>query len=88
MRGLNNTTDYIYGKLKSRSSLYQHQFRHPIMASQSEQKVAEIIVESIYNAGVKVVFGIPGAKVDAVFDTLSGMIAQILHRKDLNADFL
>lgn len=49
------------------------------MASQSEQKVAEIIVESIYNAGVKVVFGIPGAKVDAVFDTLSGMIAHTLH---------
>ena len=37
----------------------------------AEQKVAEIIVESIYNAGVRVVFGIPGAKVDAIFDTLT-----------------
>ncbi len=35
------------------------------------QQVAHIIVESIHNAGVKVVFGIPGAKVDAIFDTLS-----------------
>lgn len=40
------------------------------MASE-EQKVATIIVESIYNAGVRNVFGIPGAKVDAIFDTLS-----------------
>ena len=36
-----------------------------------EQQVAQIIVESIHNAGIKVVFGIPGAKVDAIFDTLS-----------------
>jgi len=36
-----------------------------------EQQVAQIIVESVHNAGVKVVFGIPGAKVDAIFDTLS-----------------
>jgi catabolic acetolactate synthase len=36
-----------------------------------EQKVASIIVQSLINAGVRVAFGIPGAKVDAVFDTLS-----------------
>ena len=42
---------------------------HLKMAEQ--QEVARIIVESIYNAGVKVVFGIPGAKIDAIFDTLS-----------------
>jgi catabolic acetolactate synthase len=35
-----------------------------------EQKVAGIVVDSLYNAGVRVVFGIPGAKVDAIFDTL------------------
>ena len=39
------------------------------MASE-EQKVATIIVESLYNAGVRNAFGIPGAKVDAIFDTL------------------
>ena len=36
-----------------------------------EQKVAHIVVESLYNAGVRVAFGIPGAKVDAIFDTLA-----------------
>jgi catabolic acetolactate synthase len=40
------------------------------MAS-NEQKVATIVVQSLINAGVRVAFGIPGAKVDAVFDTLS-----------------
>ena len=35
-----------------------------------EQKVAHILVESLYNAGVRVAFGIPGAKVDAIFNTL------------------
>lgn len=35
-----------------------------------EKKVALIVVESIYNAGVRVVFGIPGAKIDAIFDVL------------------
>lgn len=39
--------------------------------SPKEAKVAKIIVESLYNAGVRVAFGIPGAKVDAIFDTLS-----------------
>lgn len=83
-----STTVYIYGKLESHFSLHPHHFRHLIMASQSEQKVAEIVVESIYNAGVKVVFGIPGAKVDAIFDTLSGMVAQTLQRRRLNADLM
>lgn len=32
--------------------------------------VSQLIVESIYNAGVRVVFGIPGAKIDSIFDTL------------------
>lgn len=40
------------------------------MASE-KSPVAQIIVESLYNAGVRVVFGIPGAKIDAIFDTLS-----------------
>lgn len=37
----------------------------------TEKQVSHIIVESIYNAGVRVVFGIPGAKIDTIFDTLS-----------------
>jgi catabolic acetolactate synthase len=38
---------------------------------ETPEKVASIIVDSLYNAGVKIVFGIPGAKIDAIFDTLS-----------------
>lgn len=60
------------------------------MASQQEQQVAQIIVDSLYNAGVRVVFGIPGAKVDAVFDTLSDHpeIKLIVCRHEQNAAFM
>ncbi|KAK5127030.1 hypothetical protein LTR85_008389 [Meristemomyces frigidus] len=55
-----------------------------------EQKVASIIVESLYRAGVKVVFGIPGAKVDAIFDELSDHpeIKLIICRHEQNAAFM
>ncbi|KXT01493.1 hypothetical protein AC578_4535 [Pseudocercospora eumusae] len=55
-----------------------------------EQQVAQIIVESIYNAGVKTVFGIPGAKVDAIFDTLSDHpeIRLVVCRHEQNAAFM
>ncbi|KAJ9659596.1 hypothetical protein H2198_003009 [Neophaeococcomyces mojaviensis] len=36
----------------------------------AEDTVAQIIVNSLYSAGVRIVFGIPGAKVDAIFDCL------------------
>jgi len=54
------------------------------------QQVAEIIVNSIYNAGVKVVFGIPGAKVDSIFDTLSDHpeIKLVICRHEQNAAFM
>ena len=57
------------------------------MASSEEQKVAQIIVESLYNAGVRVAFGIPGAKVDAIFDTLSDHpeIHLVIARHEQNA---
>jgi acetolactate synthase-1/2/3 large subunit len=60
------------------------------MAPQPEQKVAQIIVDSLYNAGVRVVFGIPGAKVDAIFDTLSDHpeIKLIVCRHEQNAAFM
>ncbi|KAK5694128.1 hypothetical protein LTR97_009749 [Elasticomyces elasticus] len=35
-----------------------------------QQEVAEILVNSIYNAGVKVAFGVASAKIDAMFDKL------------------
>jgi thiamine pyrophosphate-dependent acetolactate synthase large subunit-like protein len=60
------------------------------MASKKEEKVAKIIVDSLYNAGVRVVFGIPGAKVDAIFDTLSdhSEIKLVVCRHEQNAAFM
>jgi catabolic acetolactate synthase len=60
------------------------------MASKPEQNVAQIIVDSLYNAGVRVVFGIPGAKVDAIFDTLSdhSEIKLVVCRHEQNAAFM
>ncbi|KAK4545748.1 hypothetical protein LTR36_002702 [Oleoguttula mirabilis] len=55
-----------------------------------EQEVASIIVDSLYNAGVKVVFGIPGAKVDAIFDELTDHpeIKLVICRHEQNAAFM
>lgn len=55
-----------------------------------EQQVAQILVESLVNAGVKVVFGIPGAKIDALFNTLVDHpeIKLIVCRHEQNAAFM
>lgn len=55
-----------------------------------DKQVAHILVESIYNAGVRVVYGIPGAKVDALFDTLSDHpeIHLVVCRHEQNAAFM
>lgn len=60
------------------------------MGKGKEQLVAEIIVESLYNAGVRVAFGIPGAKVDAVFNVLKDHpeIRLIVCRHEQNAAFM
>jgi catabolic acetolactate synthase len=60
------------------------------MTSEPNQKVARIIVNSLFNAGVRVVFGIPGAKVDSVFDILSDHpeIKLIVCRHEQNAAFM
>lgn len=52
-----------------------------------EQEVAQIIVNSLYNAGVRIAFGIPGAKIDAVFDCLQDHpeIKLIICRHEQNA---
>ena len=49
--------------------------------------VAQIIVNSLYNAGVRVVFGVPGAKIDAIFDCLQDHpeIKLIVCRHEQNA---
>ena len=56
----------------------------------SEDSVASIIVNSLYNAGIRIVFGIPGAKVDAIFDCLQDHpeIKLIVCRHEQNAAFM
>lgn len=56
----------------------------------AEQQVATIIVESIHKAGVKIVYGIPGAKVDAIFNTLQDHpeIRLVICRHEQNAAFM
>ncbi|KIX01926.1 acetolactate synthase, catabolic [Rhinocladiella mackenziei CBS 650.93] len=53
----------------------------------AEDTVAKIIVNSLYNAGVRLVFGVPGAKIDAIFDTLQDHpeIKLVVARHEQNA---
>lgn len=53
-------------------------------------QVAETIVESLHRAGVKYVFGVPGAKIDALFDILLNHpeIKLIVARHEQNAAFM
>ncbi|KPI39622.1 Acetolactate synthase [Cyphellophora attinorum] len=53
----------------------------------AEDEVAQIIVNSLYKAGVRTVFGVPGAKIDAIFDCLSDHpeIKLIVCRHEQNA---
>lgn len=55
-----------------------------------EARVANIIIDSLYNAGVRVVFGVPGAKIDAIFNTLLDHpeIKLIVARHEQNAAFM
>jgi acetolactate synthase-1/2/3 large subunit len=47
------------------------------------------LVEGLYQGAVKVVFGIPGAKIDKVFDTLrSSSIRTVVCRHEQNAAFI
>ena len=56
----------------------------------AEDTVAQIIVNSLYNAGVRYVFGVPGAKIDAIFDCLEDHpeIKLIVARHEQNAAFM
>src|SRR5580700_6505514 len=50
---------------------------------------AQIVVESLERQGVQYVFGIPGAKIDKVFDTLvSSSIHTVVCRHEQNAAFI
>ena len=41
------------------------------MTASSPKTGAQVVVESLERQGVQYVFGIPGAKIDKVFDTLA-----------------
>ncbi len=49
---------------------------------------AQVVVDSLERQGVQYVFGIPGAKIDKVFDTLaSSSIQTVVCRHEQNAAF-
>jgi acetolactate synthase I/II/III large subunit len=59
------------------------------MSSDVSKTGAQIVVESLEKHGVRYVFGIPGAKIDKVFDTLkSSSIETIVCRHEQNAAFI
>jgi len=50
---------------------------------------AEVLVKTLEARGTKYVFGIPGAKIDAVFDTLADSTIQtVVCRHEQNAAFI
>ncbi|KAI9844777.1 MAG: hypothetical protein M1837_005310 [Sclerophora amabilis] len=60
------------------------------MSPPQTSNVADIVVESLWNAGVRLVFGVPGAKIDAIFDRLLDHpeIRMIVCRHEQNAAFM
>src|SRR3954453_13535213 len=59
------------------------------MSSRAAKTGAQVVVESLEKHGVEYVFGIPGAKIDKVFDTLlDSTITTIVCRHEQNAAFI
>src|SRR5258708_39605932 len=59
------------------------------MSSNASKTGSQIVVESLERHGVTHVFGIPGAKIDKVFDTLkSSSIETVVCRHEQNAAFI
>jgi acetolactate synthase I/II/III large subunit len=59
------------------------------MGSKAVKTGAQVVVESLEKHGVQYVFGIPGAKIDKVFDTLvSSSIQTVVCRHEQNAAFI
>ena len=55
----------------------------------SQMSGAEVLVKTLEARGTKYVFGIPGAKIDAVFDTLmDSTIQTVVCRHEQNAAFI
>jgi acetolactate synthase-1/2/3 large subunit len=59
------------------------------MSSKAVKTGAQVVVESLEKHGVQYVFGIPGAKIDKVFDTLvNSTIKTVVCRHEQNAAFI
>src|SRR5580698_1374348 len=59
------------------------------MESKPAKTGAQVVVESLEKHGVQYVFGIPGAKIDKVFDSLvSSSIQTVVCRHEQNAAFI
>ena len=59
------------------------------MGPKATKTGAQVVVESLERHGVQYVFGIPGAKIDKVFDTLaSSSIQTVVCRHEQNAAFI
>jgi acetolactate synthase-1/2/3 large subunit len=59
------------------------------MSSKTAKTGAQVVVQSLEKYGVKYVLGIPGAKIDKVFDTLAdSSIETIVCRHEQNAAFI
>jgi acetolactate synthase I/II/III large subunit len=59
------------------------------MSSKAAKTGAQVVVESLEKHGVQYVFGIPGAKIDKVFDALvSSPIQTVVCRHEQNAAFI
>jgi acetolactate synthase I/II/III large subunit len=59
------------------------------MNSETTKNGAQVVVESLEKHGVRYVFGIPGAKIDKVFDTLAdSSITTVVCRHEQNAAFI
>jgi acetolactate synthase-1/2/3 large subunit len=53
------------------------------------QTTAELVIKCLENQGVEYIYGIPGAKIDTVFDALvDSSIELILCRHEQNAAFM
>ena len=56
---------------------------------EKQELVADTLVNSLENAGVRYVFGVPGAKIDAIFNAITDhpKIRLIITRHEQNAAF-
>ena len=60
-----------------------------VAIKKDSQTGANLLVKSLESQGVEYVFGIPGAKIDKVFDTLSdSKIKTVVCRHEQNAAFI